>query len=245
MERHLSLIKTDYQEMEKRVFPRFPFGFMIFREEQSSDAKNSKIVFEVKDISLSGMQLTFKDGTHSFIQGNKIVGNLQWRGSSILVKGKVQWVREGCIGMSFDSSIRFEEEMRSFLSFDNIVSHIKPLHKNDLNMDLPNNLKFWLKADGVLEIFVWEHTSSGISRFQILMMEHFIEWEEGVGIRTGRIMTQRDLDTPLSLEDEFVFQIDGSAVQDKIDMALGVVRKINPDHLPIEARDFLVYKLGG
>lgn len=244
MERHLSLIKTDYQEMEKRVFPRFPFGFMIFREESPSE-KNSNIVFEVKDISLTGMQLSFRDGIHNYAQGTTIVGNLQWRGSTVLIKGKVQWVREGSIGMSFDSSISFEEKMRTFLSFDNIVTHIKPLHKNELSMELPNNLKYWLKADGVLEIFVWEHTFSGISRFQVLIMEHFIEWEEGVGLRTGRIMTQRDLDTPLSLEDEFVFQIDEGAVQEKLEMALGVVRKINPNHLPIEARDFLVYKLGG
>jgi hypothetical protein len=237
MERHLSLIKTDYQELEKRVFPRFPFGFMMFRD--------TKMVFEVKDISLSGMQLAFKDGTHQYAAGSTISGELHWRGSTINVKGKVQWVREAALGMSFESSISFEEKMRSFLSYDNIVSHIKPLHKNELSLDMPNNLKFWLKADGVLEIFVWEHTSSGISRFQILLMEHFIEWEEGHGLRTGRIMTQRDLDTPLSLEDEFVFQIDEGVVAEKIEMALGVVRKISLDHLPLEARDFLVYKLGG
>jgi hypothetical protein len=241
MERHLSLIKTDYQEMEKRVFPRFPFGFMIFKEETSA----AKMVFEVKDISLTGMQLSFRDGVHNYTQGVNIEGCLQWRGSTVNVSGKVQWIREGCIGLSFDSSISFEEKMRNFLSFDNIVSHIKPLHKSEMTLDLPNNLKYWLKSDGVLEIFVWEHTSSGISRFQILVMEHFIEWEEGVGLRTGRIMTQRDLDTPLSLEDEFVFQIDDGAVQDKIEMALGVVRKIHSEHLPLEARDFLVYKLGG
>jgi hypothetical protein len=244
MERHLSLIKTDYQELEKRVFPRFPFGFMIFCEETQND-KNSKIVFEVKDISLTGMQLSFKDGDRNYTLGSKISGNLQWRGENIQVKGKVQWVREGCIGLSFDSSISFEEKMRVFLSFDNIVSHIKALHKNELTLDLPNNLKYWLKADGVLEIFVWEHALSGISRFQVLLMEHFIEWEEAVGIRTGKIMTQRDLDTPLSHEDEFVFKIDESADSEKIEMALGVVRKIDSSHLPTEARDLLVYKLGG
>ncbi|MGZ3806825.1 MAG: PilZ domain-containing protein [Bacteriovorax sp.] len=244
MERHLSLIKTDYQELEKRVFPRFPFGFMIFREENATDS-SGKMVYEVKDISLSGMQLAFKDGTHHYTQGASIAGNLQWRGLSLAIKGKVQWVRGACIGLSFDSSISFEEKMRNFLSYDNIVSHIKPLHKSDLAQDLPNNLKFWLKADGVLEVFVWEHVSSGISRFQILVMEHFIEWEEGVGLRTGRIMTQRDLDTPLSLEDEFVFQIDEGAKNEKVEMAVGVVRKISTEHLPLEARDFLVYKLGG
>jgi hypothetical protein len=244
MDRHLSLIKTDYQQLEKRVFPRFPFGFMIFREEGAQGA-NAKMVFEVKDISLSGMQLTWRDGAHSYTEGINIEGILQWRESTIRVIGKVQWITEGRIGLSFDSCISFENKMRNFLSFENIVTHIKPLHKNDINLDLPNNLKYWLKADGVLEIFVWEHSSSGISRFQILLMEYFIEWEEGVGVRTGRILTQRNLDTPLSLEDEFVFQIDDGAKQDKIDMALGVARKIQTDHLPSEARDLIVSKLGG
>lgn len=239
MDRHLSLIKTDYQELEKRVFPRFPFGFMIFRDE------TNKMVFEVKDISLSGMQITFRDGTHNFRTGSTISGELHWRTSNLKVKAKVQWVREDSLGVSFDSSISFEDKMRGFLSYDNIVAHIKPLHKTDLSLELPNNLKYWLKADGVLDVFVWEHASSGISRFQVLMMEHFIEWEEGMGLKSGRVMTQRNLETPLSLEDEFVFQIDPTASEEKIEMALGVVRKITEDHLPLDAKEFLIYKLGG
>jgi hypothetical protein len=245
MERHLSLIKTDFKKLEKRVFPRFPFGLMVFREEELGVVKNSKMVFEVKDISLTGMQLVFKNGTHSYSTGSVIVGNLHWRDDNLLVKGKVQWVKEGRIGLSFDSSISFEKEMNIFLSYDNIASHVKPLHKNELTIELPNNLKYWLKADGVLEIFVWEHTSIGISRFQVLMMEHFIEWEEGAGLKTGRVLTQRDLETPLSFEDEFVFQMDPTPVVEKREMALGVVRKVKTEHLPLEARDFLVYKLGG
>lgn len=240
MERHLSLIKTDYQELEKRVFPRFPFGFMIFKEESGN-----KMVFEVKDISLTGMQLCFKDGTHDHKIGSTISGELHWRASTVKIKAKIQWVREAALGLSFDSSIAFEEKMRAFLSYDNIVAHIKPLHNTNLSVELPNNLKYWLKSDGVLDLFVWEHSSQGISRFQILLMEHFIEWEEGVGLKTGKIMTQRDLDTPLSLEDEFVFQIDESVVTDKIELALGVVRLISESHLPLDAKEFLIYKLGG
>jgi hypothetical protein len=240
LERHLSLIKTEYLELEKRVFPRFPFGFMIFR-----DVSLGKMMFEVKDISLTGMQLTFKDGTHEYKIGSPVSGELHWRGAQIALKGKVQWVREASLGMSFDSSISFEDKMRSFLSFDNIVSHIKPLHKSDLTFDLPNNLKYWLKADGVLDVYVWEHASQGISRFQVMIMEHFIEWEEGVGLKTGKVMTQRDLETPLTLEDEFIFEIDAQAATEKIEMALGVVRKISENFLPQEAKEFLVYKLGG
>lgn len=239
MERHLSLIKTGYLDLEKRVFPRFPFGFMIFKESEAQ-----KMVFEVKDISLTGMQLTIKDGTHDYKVGSMIKGDLHWRGANVNLKAKIQWVREASLGISFDSSISFEEKMRTFLSFDNIVAHIKPLHNTDLT-ELPNNLKYWLKSDGVLDLFVWEHSSQGISRFQVLLMENFIEWEENVGVKTGKVMTQRDLDTPLSLEDEFVFQIDENVVEEKVELALGVVRKISLDHLPKDARDFILIKLGG
>ncbi len=240
MERHLSLIKTEFQELEKRVFPRFPFGLLMFR-----DSTASKRVYEVKDISLTGMQLCFRDGTHQYKIGSNIEGELHWRGSNMMIKAKIQWVREASLGISFETSISFEEKMRTFLSFDNIVAHIKPLHRSELSIELPNNLKYWLKADGVLDLFVWEHTTEGVSRFQILIMEQFIEWEEGLGIKTGKVMTQRDLETPLTLEDEFTFQIDGSVNSEKIEMALGVVRKLSPDHLPLEAREFLIYKLGG
>ncbi len=240
MERHLSLIKTDYTEMEKRVFPRFPFGLMVFK-----DKSKEGIVYEVKDISLSGMQLSFRDGNISFNRGEKISGKLQWRQESIELKGKIEWVRGQEIGLSFDSSIAFETEMRSFLSYENIVSHIKPLHKTNLDIDVPNNLKYWLKSDGVLEVFVWELKTSGVSRFQILLMEHFIEWTEGEGIKTGKVMTQRDLETSIGLEDEFVFKIDPNISDDKIEMALGIIKKINEDHLPLSAKEFIIYKLGG
>ena len=239
MERHLSLIKTGYLDLEKRVFPRFPFGFMIFKENTGS-----KMVFEVKDISLTGMQITIKDGTHEYQVGSKISGDLHWRGTNVSIVAKIQWVREASLGIAFESSISFENKMRSFLSFENIAQHIKPLHKTDLT-ELPNNLKYWLKSDGVLDIYIWEHSSQGISRFQILLMEHFIEWEESVGVKTGKVMTQRDLDMPLSQEDEFVFQIDEAVMESKVELALGVVRKISTDHIPQSVIDFLIIKLGG
>jgi hypothetical protein len=240
MERHLSLIKTDYQELEKRIFPRFPFGLMVYKE-FNGDQK----VYEVKDISLTGMQLSFRDGTFTNVVGDVISGRLQWRNESLELKARIQWIKGQNLGLSFDSSIKFEESMRNFLSYDNIVSHIKPLHKSNLELEIPNDLKYWLRSDGVLEVFIWELKTTGISKFQILIMEHFIEWVEGVGVKTGKVMTQRNLETPLGLEDEFVFQIDEGVVDSKIEIALGIVRKISEDNLPIGVREFLIYKLGG
>jgi hypothetical protein len=76
-------------------------------------------------------------------------------------------------------------------------------------------------------------------------MEHFIEWTEGVGVKTGKVMTQRNLETPLGLEDEFVFQIDDGVNESKVEIALGIIKKISEEQLPLAAREFLIYKLGG
>ncbi len=65
MLRQFNLIKNDAALREKRVLPSFPFCFMIFRPVQKS-GNNHTHVYEVKDISHSGMQLALKDGIHHY-----------------------------------------------------------------------------------------------------------------------------------------------------------------------------------
>jgi hypothetical protein len=240
MNRHLSLLKTDIVEIEKRVFPRFPFGQLIFK----SDGDESRYFF-IKDISLSGMQLSLLDGDINFKKGDLVSGRIQWKQQFIDVKCNVQWVNANNFGILFQSSITFEDRMRSFLSFEQIVSHIKNISASDLEMEIPNDLKYWLKADGVFELFIWELAKNSLSRFQILLMDSFIEWNEGEGIKTGKMVTQRNLDTPLSKEGEFIFQMDQNIVENKLEMARGVISLLNESLLPIETQKFLLYKLGG
>lgn len=238
-ERHLSLIKTDHEEVEKRVFPRFPFGLLVFK-----DAKGDK-VYEVKDISLTGMQLALKDGDHPYKKGDEISGRIQWKNSACDLKGTIAWSQDQNVGVHFKSSISFESKLRDFLSYENITAHIRAVHKTDLDLVMPNDLKYWFKADGVLEIFIWELKTVGISRFQVLFLDHFIEWSEGVGIKTGKLLTQRDLETPLGLEDEFHFQMDTPFSGAKAELALGAIKSIPSEHLPKSVYEFLIYKLGG
>ena len=237
MDRKLSLIKSEEKVHEKRVFPRFPIGQMIFKD------KKNGITFEVKDISLSGVQLELKDGEAPYQVQNKVEGTLHWRGDDIELAGLVQWVNENRYGLRFEENSRELEDLKNFLSLDNIVSHIRPIHENPLDIELPNNLKYWLKADGVLEIFVWELPLSGISRFQILFMENYLEWTEGEGVRTGRVLTQRNLETPLTLEDEVVFEADESVSSEKLHLGKRILGAVNPMHIHHADRDFLLYKL--
>lgn len=241
MERQFNLIKTGTPEVEKRIFPRFPFSFLIFRAEEAGRER----IFEVRDISYTGMQISLKDGQHRFVQGDAVGGTLNWRGHTLLTKGVVKWVKGAKLGIAFSDDASLKEAIKSFLCIDNIISSMRPLHESHFSVELPPQLKYWLRADGPFEIFVWMHGSGNISRFQILMMKDFVEWEDGKGVKTGLVVTERDVDTPLMSEDEFVFEMDEGAAEGKIDFAMRVIEALPASFLPTDVVHFLKLKLRG
>lgn len=238
MENHLNLIKSDVKELEKRIFPRFPFTYLTFKGQNGENK-----VYEVKDISFTGMQLCLKNGGHSYSAGNDIEGTLHWKGASLDTVGIVQWVSGQRVGVSFKTENNFNEEVKNFLSIDNIIAGMRPLHQSEMGVELPSKLKYWLQADGPVEVFVWRHNDGEVSGFHVILMDSFVEWEDGKGIKTGRVLTKRDLETPLVQEDEFVFQMDEQADSSKLDFAKSVVDNVPTGFLPSEAHDFLRMKL--
>lgn len=239
MENHLSLIKTGYQDIEKRVFPRFPFNYLTFKAQNGLER-----VFAVKDISYTGMQLSLKDGGHPYKSGQDLQGVLHWRGASLELSAEVKWVHGQRLGVEFNAGKHFESQIKNFLSFDNIIKGMRALHHSTLDLDLPSDLSYWLQADGPVEIFVWCHKDGEISRFQMIMMESFVEYQDGKGLKSGRVLTKRDLDTPLVQEDEFVFEMDERISEERLAFAKEITKRI-PDHfLPERVLEFLRLKLG-
>ena len=106
------------------------------------DTPKSKI-FEIQDISHTGMQLSLKYGEHKFLKDSPISGILHWRNSSLRISGKVKWAKESKIGVAFDINTQTKEHIGQFLSVDNIVSNMIPVHQNkDLFSGWPTNLKY-------------------------------------------------------------------------------------------------------
>jgi len=239
MESHLNLIKTDFKEVEKRVLPRFPFSYLTFKGK-----KEAKKVFEVKDISFSGMQLCLKDGGHIYVPGNEVLGKLHWHGVEVNITGRVQWVNGQRLGVEFLEEDANYSNLKDFLSYESLSQKLKPLHKVEMDLELPNNLKYWLRADGPVEIFIWNHNDGESSRFQIILMEQFVEWEDGKGLVTGRVLTKRDVETPLVASDEFVFQMDQKPDRQRLDNAKRFVSYIREDLISKNAKEFLLVKLG-
>lgn len=238
MENHLSLIKTGYQEIEKRVFPRFPFNYLTFKGQNGQER-----VFAVKDISFTGMQLGLKDGGHPYKVGQAIVGELHWRGAILNLEAEVKWVHGQRLGLKFQEGEKFEGEIKDFLSIENIVKGMRALHNSTMDLDLPSDLRYWLQADGPVEVFVWCHNDGEISRFQLVMMESFVEYQDGKGLKSGRVLTKRDLDTPLVQEDEFVFEMDETLDEERLSFAKSIIKEIPAEYLPSEVFDFLRLKL--
>jgi hypothetical protein len=239
MHRHLNLVKSDFEKLEKRVFPSFPFCYLTFKAQSGND-----LVFEIKDISQSGMQLGLKNGVHGIKEEQQIAGEIHWQGLKLDVLGDVKWATERRLGVEFSNRPKLREDIGAFLSVDNFAKNMKPIHQMDYGVDLPARLKYWLRSDGPVEIFVWQHADGEFSKFQLLLMENFIEWADGEGLKTGRIMSKRDIDTPLISEDEFVFKMDEVIDDNKVQSCRELIKQINNNLLSLQTLDFIKMKLG-
>lgn len=237
MERKFNLIKSDFEKHEKRVLPRFPFCYLTFKSDGNPRA------FEIKDISLSGMQLSLTDAENQFAEEAPLKGHIHWLGKSLDVQGMVKWKTAGRMGVEFAKKREVLEKVSQFLQIEQLVKNLKPLHKVDGGLEIPAKLKYWLRSDGPVELFVWQHSDGELSKIQILFMEVFVEWEDGAGIKTGRTLSKRNVDSPLITEDEWVFKMDAQIEMEKLDRVKDLVERIPSDFLPTEVSTFILRQL--
>lgn len=237
MERRFNLIKSDFEKHEKRVLPRFPFCYLTFKSDDNSR------VYEVKDISFTGMQLSLKDEDHDFKEDHMMKGHIHWLGKNLDISGTIKWQTASRIGIEFVKKREVLDKIQNFLEIEEMVKRMKPLHKVDGGLEIPARLKYWLRSDGPVEVFVWQHNHGAISQVQILFLETFVEWEDGVGLKTGRILSKRNVDSPLLTEDEWMFHIDQDVDPEKLLKAKTLINHITDDLLPSEVRTFLVRQL--
>ncbi len=237
MERRFNLIKSDFEKHEKRILPRFPFCYLTFKSDDTSR------VYEIKDISHTGMQISVKENLHQFNEDAPLKGCIHWHGKSLDIAGTVKWTTANRLGVEFHKRREILEKVQDFLQLEELVKRLKPLHKLDEGMELPARLKYWLCSDGPVEIFIWQHGDGEIAKFQVLFMEIFVEWEDGAGLKTGRILSKRNVDSPLLTEDEWVFQIDPNLSEEKLGKSKRLVNLISDELLPSEAKSFLSRQL--
>ena len=242
MERAFNLIKNPDSNLEKRVLPRYPFGHLWFKDETSPSTTLHK-VFEVQDISHTGMQIALKEGATNYVSGHLMKGTIIWRTEKIAINAVVEWHLGLRLGVSFVLTPEFSAAMEQFLSVKNIAANMRAMHQEDLGLDLPARLKYWLYSDGPFEVFIWRHEDGEFSKIQLIMLNVFVEWQDGLGQRTGKVLTKRDLDTPLLTEDEFLFEIHDQVDPCALALARDLVVALPLQLLSEDAREFLLRKV--
>lgn len=240
MERQFNLVKNDQPEVEKRVFPRFPFSYLTFKDH----SQDKSPTFQVSNISKTGMQLALKNGGHSFIVGQQVKGTVQWREARVSIVGKVMWSKGPYLGVSFSQEVKTGKEIANFLSIEHIVSYMRPVHNCGLELNIPADLSHWLQADGPVELFIWQHKDCELKRFQVLFLDLFVEWQDGQGPKSGELIRKKDRELPLLQEDEFLFQFDTSLCAKKVSVAKKIVEHLPENYISADIRRFLLLKLG-
>ena len=214
---------------EKRILPRLPLSTMTFK------LSSSRAIFQVDNISSAGMGIQLKNGEHSLRKGDAVVGLIHWQQEETPVAGKVVWAHGQRVGLAFPNG----REIAPLLSPEKIVKGLKALH---FQQPRPPQLKYWLKAASVLEIFVWAHGDGEYRKIQILFGNHLIEWRDGQGIQTGTLIAQQDKDTPLFDQDEWTVQMDSKIDLDKIVPLEPILQKLTEVQIPPLAKEFLLLK---
>jgi hypothetical protein len=238
MTAQLNLLSNDITlGLEKRVLPRFPLNHLLFHFEN--------INLEVVDISTSGMQVEFKSKQKPIAKGDSVKGKIVWRGEKLDIQATVRWVQGPRFGVEFSNKAMVSKKIAKFVNIDHFIQHLRPLHKEKFLMNPPSGLKYWLRSEGPLELFVWGFRTGEIAKFQILIFQDFIEWQDGSGLKTGKVFHHRGIETaPLAQgQSEWTFQMDQYLNDQGLAQAQSFITKIPSNLLTEEVQAFLLRKI--
>ena len=238
----LSLIKND-RIREKRVVPRFPLKTMAWKCESISSH-----ALLVKDISYTGMQIGCAGEVERLIIGETYKGILKWGGDHLELKGKVRWVKNEqgstVFGVEFDTSNGLAVELKNFLRIGQISKRMRLINRDDFSVETPSDLKYWLKSDGPGEIFFWQHRDGEFSKIQLLILDKLIEWIDGEGLKTGLLVENRNIESPLSPKEEILFDMDEQIDLESLQLARDLISDLPNELIPDNVMQFLRRKVG-
>lgn len=230
------LVSSNFENVDKRVLPRFPLSSLIFKPKLEGKAHwNHAMV--VRDISATGLQVELMEGDIPFSKGQNLRGDLHWKSAKLNIKVEIKWSADNRMGLAFVENSK--KDITKFLSIDNIISGLRPIHELGFEAQIPSNLKYWLMADGPVEIFLWTQKDGDLGKFQIIIFDQYVEWDAEFGLRTGRVLSKRDLETPLISSDEMLFGADSVTHVDKIARAIELINALPPEYLNEMACEYM------
>lgn len=238
---HVIKDSNETENIEKRVLPRFPYSYLSFKWTVDGESKG---IFSINDINHTGMQIESKNEDFNLSQGEEVKGQIHGPTINSEIKGVVRWQEGNKFGIEFSQEQTQVESLKEYLSLENFAKALRPIQKINGGADLPANLNTYLRADGPVEIFIWQYNDGFTSKIQIIMLNEFVEWVDGSGLITGKVISKRNQDLPLNPENEYLFSLDQSVDRAKLDKAKTLVQSVDSSLLEEKNLEFLRLKLG-
>ena len=218
LKNHLELISLEklYPKKERINLPRYPIPQLTFKQTMMNDVQRSHGL-EVRDISVSGMQVENKLNSLPWNVGDAVQGNLKLsndkNNEKISIVAEVVWVKQERAGLRFKKLELQQEILNKVLNIDKLIESIKPLHLS-LGHEKPLDLRYWFQAVGPLEFMVWGKHADPLSSCLLIYSHFFVQWNDAEGIKTGKIYRQRGEDEWNLMEGECVLLFDHEINQD-------------------------------
>lgn len=227
----LELIDGEVERIESFSLPRFPFGRLIFK----GSAKMSSHAFEVFSLKSDGMVLHLKDGEHSYSMGDIIQGELHLFDVKITLTGRILKAEELFL------EVHLLKNIKKLFALETLLLGMRLLKREDIPSEIPLDLCYWLRSDGLVEIFVWEHSDTEISAFQILFLDRVIEWRDGEGISTGKILKREEVEVPLG--EKLLVSFETCPLEEDLERGLFILEHLEEGILPEVVLDFMELKV--
>ena len=75
---------------------------------------------------------------------------------------------------------------------------------------------------------------------QLLILDKLIEWVDGEGLKTGMLVENRDIDSPLSPKEEILFDMDEQVDLESLQLAKDLLNELPSELVPQTIVGFLL-----
>ena len=90
---------------------------------------------------------------------------------------------------------------------------------------------------------MWIEHHDQFCKFQTLFMENLVEWQEGIGLKTGKLHEDQQWKNPPTERNQFMVKLDQNIDRLKISQICEIIENIPSDKIQESAREFILMKL--
>lgn len=170
--------KEDRPGVERRRVPRLSLTTEQFRLSQTGR------IFPVADLSVNGMALRIIDRGELaiFPMGMRFEGVLNLRREKYSVKAQVRHLGTELVGCEFEGlDEKACQAIRAFLDPAILGKELKPIPAAD-------GVALWYHGPSGTDLLFWRLADGQYSRIILFVLGSYIQWENGAGLSTGRMM---------------------------------------------------------